>query len=526
MSNSKVFIKGTMLLSIAGIITRILSMFFRIPLIYLTGDEGLGYYQAFYPTFMIFTAIAITGMPQTISKLISEKIEAKEEGEAYAYFKTALILLMVFGVVVTLFFFIGGNWLISIAGWERETIYVIYGIGISTVFVCVGGAIKGFFQGRQIMIPTATSQIIEAFIKVIFGLGLTYVLLQKGMDIHIAIFGAAIGTSLGFILSSLYLIIVFLKTKRRENIILKHYNYNFKALGKKLVLLAIPITIGASGYSIMTSIDTLTLYNGLEIAGIGEQANTINGQISKSFSIINVPLTFAVALMVSTVPAIAQAKEKNNIKELKDSIQTSLRFSLLLAFPSAIGLGLLSKPVMQLIYRDNYLGYEYLRLYSICLFFIIIGQALASILHGLGYYMKPVWHILAGAIIKLILNFLLISSPLLGQGALIGSIGFYMVFTLLNYMALKKVIKDKVYEVNNFIKIFISAIIMGTIVVITYYTMISIIGRDVATILSIGIGGMVYIILLFLTKSVQEEDLYALPKHQSIIKTLKKIRLI
>ncbi|TCT15725.1 stage V sporulation protein B [Natranaerovirga pectinivora] len=525
MSNSKTFIKGTLLLSLGGLITRILSMFFRIPLIYLTGDEGMGYYQNFYPVFMVLVSIAIVGMPQAISKIVSEKTATDNQQEAYAYFKVAIRLLCVFGLGLTLILFIGAHWLIKLASWPSNNIVVIYSLAISPFFVCLAGAIRGYFQGRQIMKPTAVSQIIEGFIKVVFGVGLTYVLIRNGFDIHIAIGGAALGASLGFICSALYLVYVWRKEKKKEEGLYNTIQYDWKKIAKQLILFSIPITIGASGYSIMTTIDAVTLFNRLRVVGIfSDEANIINGQIGKSFSIINVPLTLAVAIMISTVPAVAKAKHSK--KELIESIATSIRLSLLFAFPCAVGLGILSKPVMQLIYQQNYLGYEYLRLYSICLFFLILGQALASILQGLGHYMVPVWTLLISGAFKIIINYVLIPTALLGQGALIGSIGFYFVFTVLNYIYLRKIIKEKIILLNHFIKILLSAGIMGIIVFITFNVFLGFLGTSITTLLSIGIGGIIYILLLFITKSIKEEDVAALPKHELIINGLKKFKLL
>ncbi|MFP4698120.1 MAG: oligosaccharide flippase family protein [Eubacteriales bacterium] len=527
MTHSRTFIKGAILLSIAGIITKILSMLFRIPLHYLTGDEGFGYYQTFYSVYMLLVAIALIGMPQAVSKVVSESTARKNEEDAYAYFKAALYSLTTIGIIVTLCLIFGAKLLINLSGWSQNNIYVIYGLSISPLFICIAGSFKGYYQGKQMMGPTSLTQIIEGFTKVVLGFALTILLKNLGYGPPVAVGGAAFGTTLGYILSCIFLIYIWKKRVRFKKNHKKLKKSYIVKLSKQLLKIAIPITIGASAYSVMNFIDSFTIFNRLKVMGIiAEEATLINGQIGKTFTIINVPLTLSVALMISTVPAVAWAKEKKNKKNLLESINTSIRLSLMLALPSAIGLGILANPLLKLIYPRSSSGFEYLQLYSICLVFLIIGQALASVLQGLGYYMIPIWTLMISSITKIIVNYFLIASPLLGKGALYGSIAFYAIFTVLNYIILVRIIKNKIISIKGLLKPLTSSVLMGIIVFVIFNYSTPIIGSKLSTVLSVCFGGIFYVLFLFLTKSITEDDLKILPRHNKIIKFLKMLRLL
>jgi stage V sporulation protein B len=527
MSQSKSFIKGTIILSIAGILTRVISIFFRVPIVYLTGEDGMGYYQTFYPIFTLLVSIALVGMPQALSKMVSEKVTNKDESEVYAYFKAALMVLITIGALLTLFLYLGAGWLVKLMGWPADIIYVMYALAFSPIFIGIAGAIRGYFQGQQFMQPTAISQVIEGFTKVVFGIGLTYFLLKQGYDVPIAIAGAALGTSISYALSCLYLVYRWRRSTR--NILKQKSNTKYiKKFTKSLLWMAIPITIGASAYSIMTSLDSVTLYHRLAVMGIdSEGAKLINGEIGKALTIINVPITLSVAIMVSTIPAVAEARGKKKKEELQLAMSNSTRLSLILALPSAIGLGILARPIMELIYPND-LGYEYLQLLSICLVFLVLGQALASILQGLGYVMLPIWALLISCVIKIIFNYFLIASPLLGKGAIIGSIAFYMTFCVFNYLALVRQLKIQVLNFDVVIKPLLSSIVMGIGVIFTFYMLTENMGVGISfsTLISIAIGGIIYVLFLFITQTIKEEELTILPKHHIIIPFLKKVKLL
>ena len=301
----------------------------------------------------------------------------------------------------------------------------------------------------------------------------------------------------------------------------------FGEVAKKLIVIAIPITIVSAAYSIMNLIDSSTIYKRLGAIFIDkQQAVDMYGQMGNAFTIVNVPLTISLALMISIVPAVSVAVAKNNTADLVAKIKLAIRFALLLALPAAVGLFLLAEPIMELLYPTS-AGYEYLMLYAVCLIFIILGQALAGILQGMGKYFFPLASLAISVVIKIIINYSLVASDLQLKGAIIGSICYYVVYVILNYLMIKRETKLKLNVIKIVIKPILSAGIMGLGVYVIYHGMYKLINSNtISTLLAIISGMIIYVIMLILTRTLQEEDFAFIPNNEKIIQKLKSMKLI
>ena len=215
---------------------------------------------------------------------------------------------------------------------------------------------------------------------------------------------------------------------------------------------AIPITIVATAFSIMNLIDSLTLYQGLAKIGYAkEQTREIIGQLGKINSVINFPLTISVALSVAIVPAVANSFAAGDRDKLIGRIKQGLRLGLLTALPAAIGLLVLAKPVLILLYPSAN-GYEFLQVLSVCLIFMIMGQSLAGILQGLSNQYMALISLIIAAVIKVVLNMLFIPTALGSLGAVISSLVYYTVFTLINLFFVKRHTPFKFDLLNGLLK--------------------------------------------------------------------------
>lgn len=533
MQQTERFIKGAILLSFAGIIAKFVSVFYRIPLVYLAGDEGVGYYQTVFPVFSILISAGFIGIPNALSKLIAEKAALNNIKAAKQTFKNTMIISFTLGLIITIIMVFGAQSLIEFMGWNEGTKYVIWGFAISPVFVSISGAIKGYFQGFQIMYPTALTQIVENFTKVIIGIFLVYLLLKKNTSLSIAVGGAAIGTSVGFIVSALLMIYIY-KTKKIDN---KENNSNSKTADfleefKQIFKLAIPVSIAAAVFSIMNVIDSFTMFNGLAKIGYDNKyATEIIGQMGKSYSVINFPLTISVALSISIIPAISEAYAVLDYTELKNKIKQGLKLALVLALPASAGLFVLAKPIMGMLYPTSPDGYIYLQAFSICLTFMIIGQTLAGILQGISKQNIPIIALMAAIITKLILNYILIPTSLKGLGAAIASIIYYLVFLLINYIILKRHVDFKLEKSTYLIKPLLATAFMLITIYFLFPGFSGLLSNmkismglinAISTIITVIIGATLYFIVLLFLKTFTQDELNMIPKFNVIMNKIKK----
>ena len=200
-------IKGSLILGVAGIITRFLGLFFRWPLIMLIGDDGIGFYQMSYPFFMFFVAMA-SGIPITVSKLISENNAVNNIKGNYEVIKETVILMLILGLGTSSILFFFSRSIIVFLNWDDKAYYSLVGISFAPLIVSLVMALRGFFQGFQSMTYPAISQVLEQIGRVVFGVGLAVLLLPKGIEYSAG--GAAFGAAGGGLISFIYLYIKYI----------------------------------------------------------------------------------------------------------------------------------------------------------------------------------------------------------------------------------------------------------------------------------------------------------------------------
>ena len=172
---SSSFLKGASILAAAGILSRLLGLFFKIPLYQLVGSYGIGIYGNVTNIYNLLLMISTIGLPVAISKMVSENIAKNEYATAHRVFKISLAILILMGVASSIFLFFGAEWIIETANWTAESYPAIVAIALSPFFISICAAYRGFFQGFQIMTPTAISQIVEQIIRVFLGVLLCWV---------------------------------------------------------------------------------------------------------------------------------------------------------------------------------------------------------------------------------------------------------------------------------------------------------------------------------------------------------------
>lgn len=525
MSNqTQKFVKGALVLSIAGLLAKVLSAFFRVPLTALIGDEGLGYYGLAYPIYTLFSAIAIVGIPSTIAKLVAEKRVQGKDAEAHQIFTHTFKLMLIVGIIMSAIVLLGAPWLVKTLNWDEKAIYSLWGLGLSPLFVCIMGVYRGYFQGMQDMIPTAISQVVENAARVFVGLALAVFFMP---DVAKAAGGASFGAVAGGLLGSILLTAMYIrrrkgilaqveKTKKSSNIL------PFKQTAKTVLWIAIPISIGAAVNSIITMIDSGLVVMRLRDFGMSATiATELYGQLTKVATFINFPLTFGMALIIGLVPSISEAMARNDKKELHDKIELGTRFALLISLPASIGLAVLANPIMKFIYPTYPDGGSVLAVASFSIVFVMLGQALTGILQGMGKVWAPIYAIIGAAMIKAVGNYILVATPLGVTGAAIASIAGYGTYTLINYWFVRR---DTGFQLNTMlvvVKPLIASLIMGAAaygvskLLSNMLDMSSSKNNAIMTLGSVLVGAVVYVIVLVINGGISKEDITHIRKRKN-----------
>lgn len=527
---TKRLISGTLILSASGLIVKLINILYKWPLTNMVGLETMGYFNTVYSTYLVLTAASLIGIPATISKLVAEEREKENYQEAHRIFKTAFALSFVIGLTVSILF-VFLPFYTKIFAWESEVGYVLWGLALSPVLISICGAIRGYFQGMQDMVPTAVSQVIENGIKVAAGVGLVYLFMHKDLPGYISISGATIGISLGFVFTALYLIWAYF---RRKDSVLSAgsgtLNSGDKAelsrpkLVSKLLWIAIPITISSAMISIMGFLDSGLIYHiYTAMQDSKENARIALSSVTTAQTVINVPLAISAAISVSVLPAIAVAKVHGDKEELSDKINTAFQLATKMAFPSMVGIFVLAGQILRLLYKNADIAPQLLQLYSICMLFMILAQSVSSILQGLSGYYKSLMAVLVGIVIKTAGLFAFVKAGWQGNGLIASSLLYFLVIFAMNYLFLKKQAEFHLEKATVIIKPLVASLVMGAIVYLTYQVILWIVPSNFMAVVGSVIAAIpVYALTLLLLKGFSKEELLLLPKGKKIVNYLEQ----
>ncbi|WP_432667508.1 polysaccharide biosynthesis protein [Wukongibacter baidiensis] len=525
-SNS--FVKGAFILGIAAIIAKILGAAFKIPLTNLVDDTGIGYYNSAYPIYGALLAVSTAGIPAAIAKMVSERVAAGDRYGAHRVFKVSFFVLFIIGLTTSVSLFAGADLISNLVVENPKAYYSMLALSPALFFVSIMSSFRGYFQGLQDMKPTAISQIIEQFGRFSVGLYLAYKLSK--FSIEKAAAGATFGATAGAFLGSIFVTYLYFRYRRKNLGDLQKTNGTHESsteIIKKLLSIAIPITMGAAVLPLMNAIDTGIVIRRLMMIGYeNEVANKLWGQLGMGNTIINFPQAITAALQVSLVPAIAFVVARKNRVELLKNVEAGIKITLLIALPAAVGLSMLSTDIMLLLYPSKVeaaMGAgEILRISAWGIIFLSLFQTLTGILQGLGKQLVAAGNLLVGAIVKLILSYILIAIPALNiRGAVMATVVGFAIACILNFVFVKKYTKVKFNIIQDFIKPVISVGVMAIGVRYSYSFLSLGISSRMATVVSIAIGALIYGFMLLVTRTLSEEDFELMPGGRKLYKVAK-----
>lgn len=527
----KSFMKGAAILGIAGVIVKILGAVYRIPVGNILTDVGMGYYQTAYPFYMLLLTVSTVGFPVAIAKLVSEKRAIGDYANAHKIFKVSLRGLFIVSVVTSTFVLFKSEDMVNSLG-NPNAYYALIALVPALFFTPIMSAFRGYFQGSQNMAPTAISQISEQLFRVGSGLFLTYYLINTNKGIPMAAGGMSMGGSIGSIAGTLTVYLIYSKRRpsMRQEIesTLVEDDYPTRDIIKDLAVIAIPITLGSAITPIMDTIDTKLVLTRLQTINYTRaEANALFGQL-KGFAqtLINLPQVFSIAIGMSLVPVISEANARKEYEKMNVSIESGIRMTLLIGLPSTVGLFILAKPIIQLLYFNNTAQTiantgQILRYLSLGVVFLTLVQVTTSIIQGLGRPMIPVISLLFGAVAKVFLTYFLTVVPGLNiNGAAISTVIAYAISSILNLLVIDKVFGIDLKYKEIMLRPLASALGMGVVVQLSYLLLLKLVGSSLATLLSVAVGGLAYIILLVVTGGLKPEDIRLLPRGDRIIEKL------
>lgn len=505
------FLRGTFILVIAGFITKILGFINRVVVARIMGDEGVGLYMMAIPTFILAVTLTRLGLPVAISKMVAEADAVKDTKKIKKVLVVSLTLTSLLSLIWTGGLIFLAPVLSQMFFTDERTIYPLLAIAPVIPIVAISSVIRGYFQGKQNMRPSAYSQVIEQVVRIALVAILTLALLPYGVEFAAA--GAMISVVIGEFASLIYLFSKFKLTKKfRLRVRFLHHLKEGKNTFRSLMSISLPTTGSQLIGSISYFFEPIIVAQSLSLAGVLPTLATKQYGALTGFAIplLLLPSFITYAISTALIPTISEAAAQKHYRTIDYRINQAIRFSFIAGGISFIITYIFAFPLMDLLYNAPQFA-VYVQLMAPFFFFHYFQGPLAAVLQALGFAKAAMINSLIGAIVKTVAIFVLASNPNLGIKGVALAISFGIVFvTLLHSATLMKITAFKI-QWKEILKCFI-AVTGSFLIAIPIYRML--INKETllfSTSLSIVCITIVFIFFSIVFGAIKKEDLQALP---------------
>lgn len=533
------FIKQGSILAAASILVRIIGLLYRIPMANILGDEGNGIYSAAFEIYNILLIISSYGMPLAVSKMVSARCVHGEYRSAYRIFSYALLFSVISGGVMALFVFFGAN---IIEGFSKyDGVAIPLRVLAPTIFiVAVMGVFRGLYQGKNTMIPTALSQVLEQIVNAFVSVVAAYAFMRSHSGSRlISAWGAAggtLGTCMGALSALLLLLLIYAlyrSTMRRQIRRDRVSDYEFPSEVLVIIIATIvPIILSQTVYQISGVIDLVLFSKVMDSNGYSSMViNTSQGIYSTKYRLlVSVPIAVSTAIASSMIPSMVASASNDDYGMVQKKAGTAVKFNMIIAFPSAVGLAVLGEPIVRLLFRgtDYMTGGRLLLLGSGCVIFYALSTVTSAVLQSIDRMRYPVYHSLVSLVIHIILVFFLLKVTDIGVYALmVGNVTYPLVVCILNGISVRKYLGMHQEVLKTFLVPFLSSAIMGALAFGCYQLLHLITHSNVISLVpAIAVAVVAYFSLVLLFQGLTVAELYEFPMGGRLVRIARKMHLI
>lgn len=576
------FAAGALIMTIGMFIVKLAGAAFKIPLSYILGGVGFGYFTTAYNMYSPIHALATAGLPIAISRMVSGYMTQGRYKDVKLMHKISIPLFMATGLFGSLLMIFGSFYYVQLVN-APGSLYSLLALAPTIFFSCLISIYKGYYEGLRNMVPTAVSEIIEAFGKVIFGISLAWLTVSYGMSEFQkfgTVFGttyetkeaaklailpwvsaaAVVGITLGSVAGYLYMLIKFKICGdgiTPEELKEAPEPYPVKKIMKMLLSISVPVALGAIIMNVASTIDSTLIQTRLNdimtstpeallkvYGSLIPQQNIKAGKVHVFLlgcfgymnTVVMVLPTITQGFAISALPNVTSAWVSGVKEKIKSSIETVLKVTSIVSLPIGIGMSVLSLPIMDLIYNtfgknksaeEVVISSHIMGIYALGIIFVAIGTPICSTLQAVGRADIPLKALTAGVVMKIAFNYILVGIPEINiQGAGIGTLICYLFVCAVTLFSLKKETKVSLDFTGVFLKPLLCALICGATAWASQGLMAMAIPYKLATVIAIALAAVVYVFALFLTKTVTSKDLATIPKCKKIIKVLEKFGMM
>lgn len=584
------FILQAGILAAAGIICRIIGLLYRSPLTAIIGDRGNGYFQSAHNIYTIVLLISSYSIPSAISKVIAQKLSVREYRNAHRVFLCAMWYVLAVGGAASLFLYFGAGLLL-----EGPAATVLKVFAPTVFLYGILGVLRGYFQAHRTMAQTSVSQILEQILNAAVSIGAAYMLIMAALgsaDYYVinadhsvtlgetviseeadilldeagnplldedgqiryvltpeqeewntthATYGAvgsAMGTGAGVLTALLFMWMIYRLNKdtirRRIRRDRTEYLESYGEVFRTITSVVTPFILSTAIYNLSTSLNQ-TIYTKIcmYVKEIAEKETFTRYGIfsAKPVVITNIPIAISTAMSAAVLPSVSTAWGRGDREEAREKVARATKVTMLISIPAAVGMGVLAKPIVQLLFPqkeslDTAAGL--LMALAATVVFYALSTLTNSVLQGIGRVNIPVRNAaIALALQTAVLAVLLVFTELDLYALVIANTVYSFAMCLLNQAAVRRYMDYQQEMFRCFVTPAVASLFMGIVAWGVYHGIYALLSSNViALALAVSVGALAYFVLEIVFGGVSEEELRGMPKGYLLVKAARKLRLM
>ena len=541
------FVVQGSILAIASIVVRIIGIAYRIPMINIIGDEGMGYYGTAFNVYNIALLLSSYSLPLAVSKMVSVRLARKQYRNSVRILRAALVYATVVGALAAAVIWFGADF------FAREVFFMPYAaFALKTLAPTVWimaylGVFRGYYQGQGTMVPTALSQVFEQIVNAIVSVAAGSWLFNQAIKVEIlkgesgsgysnswGAAGGTIGTGAGAFTALVFLLLLFAayqrtirkKVRRDRSGSLESYG----TITKILFFTVVPVVVSSAIYNVNSVLDNGLLAYNFKSLGMEEEFISQWGVYTGKYHLlINVPMAVSNALSSSLIPSVSRAVATGDRRMVKKKVAAAIRFSLLIAIPSTVGLTVLAGPVNNLLFSgDNDLAVQMTLYGSIAVVFYSVSTVTNAILQGIDRMRLPIVHALTALVLHLAAMEVMVLVFHMGIFSMVfANILFAVIMCFLNHRSIRKILGYRQEVKKTILLPAAASAVMGAAAVGVYKLIhLGIQSNAVCTLGAVAAAVAVYGVLLVKLGCLDEDELHQMPGGTRLLQMFRKLRLM
>lgn len=541
------FVVQGSILAIASIVVRIIGIAYRIPMINIIGDEGMGYYGTAFNVYNIALLLSSYSLPLAVSKMVSVRLARKQYRNSVRILRAALVYATVVGALAAAVIWFGADF------FAREVFFMPYAaFALKTLAPTVWimaylGVFRGYYQGQGTMVPTALSQVFEQIVNAIVSVAAGSWLFNQAIKVEIlkgesgsgysnswGAAGGTIGTGAGAFTALVFLLLLFAayqrtirkKVRRDRSGSLESYG----TITKILFFTVVPVVVSSAIYNVNSVLDNGLLAYNFKSLGMEEEFISQWGVYTGKYHLlINVPMAVSNALSSSLIPSVSRAVATGDRRMVKKKVAAAIRFSLLIAIPSAVGLTVLAGPLNNLLFSgDNDLAVQMTLYGSIAVVFYSVSTVTNAILQGIDRMRLPIVHALTALVLHLAAMEVMVLVFHMGIFSMVfANILFAVIMCFLNHRSIRKILGYRQEVKKTILLPAAASAVMGAAAVGVYKLIhLGIQSNAVCTLGAVAAAVAVYGVLLVKLGCLDEDELHQMPGGTRLLQVFRKLRLM